>query len=363
MATLAAVSAEEMRVGSSRLQVEWLSNLEPRAGQRWLVENIVPTRGLVAMIGPPGAGKTFLAVDLALHVCSGRDWLGHRTERGLVVYLGAEDADGLRMRLIALREHLPLDKGPPFALIDGALDLLRADDLKKLEAGVRQASEESEFPVSLVIVDTLSRTFGDADENSSDMAAYVRNLDLLKSGFDCTVLLLHHPPKNSPGRSPRGHSSLPAACDTILAVTDRNPRRLIVEKQRNGPSDISISFRLRPIDGSPHATCMIEQVGTGAVSARGRSLGDDENAALRELTALVRTEGAVLTAALPAEAPAEMRTLCVVSLHRWEAVSRSALRAAHRKPDSVRRAFQRAKERLLRSRTIGIWEGWVWLVE
>ena len=48
--------------------------------------------GLYILAGAPKVGKSWLVLDLCLSVSEGRDFLGHRTTKGQVVYLALEDS-------------------------------------------------------------------------------------------------------------------------------------------------------------------------------------------------------------------------------------------------------------------------------
>src|SRR5690348_7085794 len=49
--------------------------------KHWLVENVIALKEDSSWFGPPGAGKSALLLDLAVHVASGRDWRGHKFNR------------------------------------------------------------------------------------------------------------------------------------------------------------------------------------------------------------------------------------------------------------------------------------------
>ena len=40
----------------------------------WLIENIIPVGTLGLLYGPPGVGKSFVGLDWACSVASGREW-------------------------------------------------------------------------------------------------------------------------------------------------------------------------------------------------------------------------------------------------------------------------------------------------
>lgn len=60
------------------------------APPRWLVENLIPL-GLFILAGPPKVGKSFLLLQTAHSVASGRKLLGNPTKKAGVVYLALED--------------------------------------------------------------------------------------------------------------------------------------------------------------------------------------------------------------------------------------------------------------------------------
>jgi hypothetical protein len=67
---------------------------------RWLVDHHLPAGGFAVLYGPPGGGKSFVALDLAMSVATGTDWLGvERVDPGVVVYVAAEGSAGLAKRV------------------------------------------------------------------------------------------------------------------------------------------------------------------------------------------------------------------------------------------------------------------------
>ena len=65
----------------------------------------MPKDDLVVLFGASGTFKSFLAIDMALHIAHGLPWLGRKTAAGSVVYVAAEGAGGLRKRLAAYARH------------------------------------------------------------------------------------------------------------------------------------------------------------------------------------------------------------------------------------------------------------------
>ena len=93
--------------------------------------------------------------------------------------------------------------------------------------------------VSLIIVDTVARVMGGANENASeDMARLVAAGDRIRHETGAHVLFIHHSGKDT-SKGARGHSSLRAAVDTEVEVTADDVARTHtakITKQRDLPS-------------------------------------------------------------------------------------------------------------------------------
>src|SRR5262249_46295895 len=85
------------------LRLLTLADLDNLPDPEWLVDGLVGQNALVVLFGPPGVGKSFLALDLALSIATGRPWLGRKTTQGGVVYVYAEGTSELKHRAAAWR--------------------------------------------------------------------------------------------------------------------------------------------------------------------------------------------------------------------------------------------------------------------
>jgi RecA-family ATPase len=201
------------------LQIEWAEEIEPHLNSLWLIKKTLPQQGLALIYGHPGSGKSFLAIDLAMHIALGLDWNGLRTRKGVVVYVAAEGQMGLRNRIVAFRRHRCITGPIPLALISTPIDLYdSAADQAALSDAVREAATRYAEQPALIVIDTISKTLGAGKENTDDLAVYVANCGLLASAFGCCVLPVHHRPKDSESTDPRGHGSLKGGVDTVILV-------------------------------------------------------------------------------------------------------------------------------------------------
>jgi hypothetical protein len=180
-----------------------------------VVDERLFANSLVALYGPPGVGKTFVAQDLAYCLASGEPWLGAAVQRkGPVVYVAAEGAGGLTLRVRAWKAHHGVSFDQPVGVwtVPSAVNLMEFAETQRLLDEIRPLAPRA------IVFDTLARCLAGGDENSAkDMGLMVRHCDLLRTELEAIVLLVHHSQKNGP--SERGSGALRGACDTMLELT------------------------------------------------------------------------------------------------------------------------------------------------
>ena len=76
-----------------------------RDGSRWLVKGILLQGTCSMAYGDSGTGKSFFALDLALHVALGRTWFGREVTQAIAIYIAAEAGASIRRRIVAFRQH------------------------------------------------------------------------------------------------------------------------------------------------------------------------------------------------------------------------------------------------------------------
>lgn len=245
---------------------------------RWLVEDIFPEQGLLCVYGSSGVGKSFLCLDLAAAVAEGVDWFGHPTQQGDVVYVALEGQAGLRLRVKAWEAYhgRPFPSGVRFVFDEFFINELK--EPRQLGLKILHGNGSGDYcdPI-LVIIDTLNRAAPGSDENSCpDMNGIIAGATMLKMTTEAAVLLIHHPGKDAT-RGLRGHSSLHAALDTVVAVDeDGEVIRWRLAKSKDGENGLSHGFKLKTIEvgvssnGKPRKSCVVESV-EGYVSAKPES--------------------------------------------------------------------------------------------
>jgi hypothetical protein len=209
----------------------------------WTVKGLVPADSIGMMFGGSGTFKSFIALDLALHVAHGLRWLGFKTKKGPVIYIAAEGGTGLWRRIKAWHIERGLDwHGLDFHIVPVAVDLM-----KDATAVVAAAKAKNTAP-ALVVVDTLSQTFDGEENSANEIAAYLRNLGTeFRALWRCVVLVIHHSGHSATER-PRGSSAMRANVDFLIGVFRSEKEMLATiswSKQKDGEPPQDASFGLK----------------------------------------------------------------------------------------------------------------------
>jgi len=218
------------------------SEFENRPPRQWLIPSILPQSGIAMVFGPPGCGKSFLTMAWSLCIASGTQWLGRSVLQGPVAYIAGEGSFGLGPRLKAWKHHHDFTGNSGVKWFDETILLQDAGTFSEL---LLAFAEDFPEPPVLVVIDTLSRCSGGADENSNtEMAKVIASADAIQQQLHCTVLIVHHAGKDR-DKGPRGASSLIGNTETIIEVAPTDEGcRVICYKQKDAPKFESISLKL-----------------------------------------------------------------------------------------------------------------------
>ena len=245
--------------------IDW-NDIAFDASEQWLIEDVLPLRGLGLVFGKQGSFKSFVAMGLALAVMLGEPWAGKRVEKGNILYLAAEGGPGMAKRIAPHKAKHKIPRGQ-FALVSTTPNLGAGEgDLPALIAAV----EGVNFAPALVVIDTAAAAIGAADENGTGMASLIANAARLAQRFDCFVLIVHHVGHDDGAKKrPRGWSGLGPALDVqILCERPEGEMRtvLTVQKQKEEADGICFEARLSRVviattaNGKETSTLIVEDV-------------------------------------------------------------------------------------------------------
>ena len=214
----------------------------------WLVEGLWGDQAVGFIGSYPKAGKTWLAIELAVAVASGKPCLGRFSvpRPGPVLLYAAEDTAA------AIRERTA-----NVARARGVTDIERLAVGLITEPSLRLDAEEhqqrlaltlTQIKPRLLVLDPLVRLHS-ADENSaSDVSSLLGFLRALQREHQVAVVLVHHVRKASasqPGQALRGSGDLHAWSDSSLYLLRGRQRLELHAEHRAHPSPPPLHVELQ----------------------------------------------------------------------------------------------------------------------
>jgi RecA-family ATPase len=241
---------------------------------QFIIPDWMPCGYATMLAGHGGAGKSYIALALAVHIAAGIPWCGFNVRRCRVQYLSCEDrVSVLHWRLRHICDHLGLD----MAELVGWLDVR---DLVGHDAIVWQPDEPpfttatydvlaEQFRQSgahLLVIDGITDAFG-GDENSRwQVKSFVNSLLALIDPDDGALLLQAHVNKLTTighNATPEGYSGSTAWHNAVRARWYLHPEtdqdednkaiktgalKLDLQKSNLGRADQSLTFRWHETD-------------------------------------------------------------------------------------------------------------------
>lgn len=251
--------------------LETIGDLEPLV-KGWLSRNTV-----ARINGKSTHGKSFVTLDLAGHVGTGREWRGARVHQGPVVYVIAEGAQGFRKRVRAWEKYTG-------QRMTGVRFLPRPVQVTGSEWGTLTEACKRIEPV-LIVLDTQARVTTGVNENdNTEMGAVLAYAEELRRATGACVLFVHHLGHN--GEEGRGATAIKAGVQTELLCVrdDKDVVTLSLPKQKDDADDMTLRFAMhvmevgRDEDGSAiTSVVMIDPSSFIAQAMRQEDWGDHEH--------------------------------------------------------------------------------------
>jgi hypothetical protein len=219
-----------------------LGNLSPTEP---LVNKLLYCDTLAQLSGPPGTYKSFFALNLACALAAGLDeWEGHKIpKRKKVIYIAAEGASGLRVRILAWCESHDIEP----ASLDNWLYILPNPVQLGAPTQVEQITEiTKQVDAALVIFDTRARCTVGLEENSAtEQGKAIEAAETIRKNTHATIWVIHHSSRN--GSNPRGSTAWDGAVWSDLRITKEAEFAVKVEafKHKDAPSDETFEYNLR----------------------------------------------------------------------------------------------------------------------
>ena len=346
----------------------------------WLVESIIPKKAFVALYAPPASWKSFIALDLAEAIATGRDWMGYKIpKKGAVLFISGEGYGGMGARVSACKIQNKSPDGANLYIIRAQLNLRSSpEDFTELLNAINDLIAEIGEPIELIILDTLMRMAGGEfnESSSEDMGGFITQTGKLQEIFECALLVIHHTGKDI-SKGLRGHSSLLGGCDTVLEIQRQDSvinsadpsvignAILKVSKQKDGADSIEVGIEVVLVEigtstlGFEITTSLAirhNQDIAGGNSKAGKNnagFGQNQRLEMDSLMKVIKAKGSYREV--------DGTSRYGVSLDDWKAEFWSMKGCTEEDKPTFKKAWLRARERLVSVNKVVIGSGWVWL--
>ncbi len=222
-----------------------LANLKPI---EWRIKDIMVENSFYYDFGDPGSFKTFVALDRMLCIAAGIGYHGHPVKQGTVFFVAGEGQQGIGRRIAAWHiAHKTKAADVPFFLAKTPTQLMDPGAVDDVRQAVDAMAKEY-GPPAVLHIDTLSRNFGEGDENATkDMNRVIQNMDIA-FGNDFCRGITHHTGHTNKDRA-RGSIALHGAADTAYRVAFTDNQQVFVEckKMKDARSAPAMLFDLNEI--------------------------------------------------------------------------------------------------------------------
>lgn len=212
----------------------------------YLVPKMFYRDGLSVVFGAPGAAKSFLVLDIALCLATGKQWRGKTLGRGQVHYIMAEGQATNTLRALAWLEHHNVKKKE----LQGRLTVVPTP-VVLTEPGIADYLPivERDKP-DMIVLDTKNLMFAGKESQGDDYGQMLRVLHRIREAAGgAAVILIDHSGLTDDSRV-RGSNAQKGGLETEVRVTNENGiRRVEITRDKSGSEGAKWAFKLEQVPG------------------------------------------------------------------------------------------------------------------
>ena len=252
------------------LTVSTVLNMPESEKPQFLVSGLVPEKGITALSGHPGCGKSWFMLSMANSIATGEAFLDlFKTKQANVLVIDEES--GIwemrrRMKLLSYPEDSPV-----FFYSQNGFKVDDEDDIELITKTIRDKS------IGLVVIDPFVAVHSGVENSAEEAQAVMEQLQLLNEA-GAAVLFIHHHRKGangSSGHSLRGSSAYSGRLDSHITIDHTDDtgttKSLNVEhvKSRRGKNVDSFQVTIRQDEIDDPILLESSGMGSGRLTKKG----------------------------------------------------------------------------------------------
>ena len=193
------------------------SFLSQPAPMEWVIKGWIPKQSIAMIYGESGVGKSFIALDMACSIASGKSWQNVKTSQGTVVYMAGEGNYGIRQRIASWCKKNGIKDLDNLLVSNKPIDLDAPNGAIKVIEAIRELCPNS---VGILYIDTLNNHMSGDENSARDTRTMINNCKIIAAALGCTVVLLHHTGLNDASKfRARGSSAWKGSLDSSLLIS------------------------------------------------------------------------------------------------------------------------------------------------
>jgi hypothetical protein len=368
----------------------WADRNRPgRRRYEYAIDDLIPERQIVVVMGDTGTGKSFFTTAMAMALCRRVPFFGRRIARQLgVIWCAYEAAEGADARMRAYAGYHGLkDEDLPFGALQHPLPLWPNEPngdllIKEIHGIVR--TKFNGIPLGAIVVDTYNAATPGASEIDSEVVSRIRSyFHRAVQETGATLIIVGH--TNSAGKH-RGNEQLTNNVDTILKVSfktrvvdreviqlkdddGREIRTMKVVKQREGRSGAEFDFVLHEVAdgtknqyGNSRTSCVVVPFGGSSAGStapvKGPRLTHERAVILQCLRTAIEDHGEPV----PPMLRLPRSIVRVVNAQHWKRVYLEKSPDAGATDNTINKRLRDASSQFQNLKLIGRTNPFVWIV-
>lgn len=313
----------------------------------WLVDGILMKQSAALMFGKSNAFKSFLGIDIGLHVALGRPWHGHEVRQAKVLFVATEGAVGVaKQRIPGWYAHykVPVEQRGNAYLYPQEIAL---DDKDQVEAVIATAKH---LGIGLLVLDIFGGTMNGTEVEDTTARAWVRAVQRLIREAGLTTLTVAHTGWQDETRA-RMHTHFWGSFDSRLRVEGNKEKLttvLTIERHKDADSRGEFGFKLEPSEKT------LVPILDNSIAKKGHSgLPPKLQIMLAALEEATKQDGQIMSGE-------KFPKCAVASMDLWRDIAVGMGLSGSPKDDARRKAFRRAFDDLRARQLVDTWADYAW---